>query len=586
MVQKSLLLLLLFLLAGWNHADASIYSIPEIRVDVQVLEDGTLQFTEQRTYRFDGSFSWADYRLPKSGYDEIRNIQVSEQDRNYINENSEDVGTFSVSESKNAFTIKWHYSAADTIRTFTLSYELAGALVIGPEYTDFLWDYLASGREKSTRNFELFINLPGDVSTDQIYAWNRSPSEKTSLQIDGGGLNLTGENLYRNESVRLRTAFPTSLLSSDLITISKPDLTLDQIIRNEQNYTNRIAEQEERDAFIQSIVAPVSGVIAALSIAIFVLLYLKYGKRHKIHMVADQDTLQIPDRTPPALTGKLLYYNYSAPQHLIATVFDLARRGWFIMEEEEEKKKGMFSSEEAGFTISRTDSTPESDLPEWEMLLVRTIEENLVEGKDKFHEIFNLSKTEPYKMYQTWNKEVQSVYDDKGWIDQVSKRGLGWNIAAQVILMGLSIYLLIMSGSPIALFGLMTSAFMAIGSATIPRRTPEGEKMYQRWKNYYNGLKNAKEHEVRMGTLDRHFIYATAFQLSKKRIETILESNDEVMAIFPWILFIPGSTRSPAEITSSVTKLAATGTSTFSGAGSGGGASFGSVGGGASGGAG
>ncbi len=71
-------LLLLFGVGQTSTLYAKSYTIPVIKVDVQVLANGNVRITEHRSYQFDGSYSWADYRLPLQGYEAISNIQVSE----------------------------------------------------------------------------------------------------------------------------------------------------------------------------------------------------------------------------------------------------------------------------------------------------------------------------------------------------------------------------------------------------------------------------------------------------------------------------------------------------------------------------
>ena len=77
-----------------SDISAKEYSIPEIQVDVQINADGTITITEHRTYVYDGSYTWANYRLPKSGYSAIRDISVSENGESYTNLNTEEPGTF------------------------------------------------------------------------------------------------------------------------------------------------------------------------------------------------------------------------------------------------------------------------------------------------------------------------------------------------------------------------------------------------------------------------------------------------------------------------------------------------------------
>jgi hypothetical protein len=53
----------------------------------------------------------------------------------------------------------------------------------------------------------------------------------------------------------------------------------------------------------------------------------------------------IPGRIKPAIIGRLMMQQHTSIQHLTATLFDLARRGWFTIHEEK-KEKSWFSSDE------------------------------------------------------------------------------------------------------------------------------------------------------------------------------------------------------------------------------------------------
>ena len=91
-------------------APAKNYYFPEVRVEIAVDRDGSFRVDEFRTYEFQGSFSWADLRIP---------LVVRREGRSYAATLSE----FSVSDERGAplksetgtgggaFQARWHYSA-------------------------------------------------------------------------------------------------------------------------------------------------------------------------------------------------------------------------------------------------------------------------------------------------------------------------------------------------------------------------------------------------------------------------------------------------------------------------------------------
>jgi uncharacterized membrane protein len=577
----------LLFVTGLSVSQANDYSIPDIRIEVEMMEDGTVRFTEHLTYRFEGSFSWADHRFPREGFSEVTNIRVFEGDTDYINTNTEETGTFSVSQSNRYLIIKWHYNATDTTRTFSVSYDLEGALTTGEEWVEFYWSYLASGRNKSTRNLEIDISLPSEVSADSIHAWSRVPDHLYSMAVEPGSISFRGESISRNQAVMIRTLVPRSLFDADRVVVNEPRLTLERVAEEEEKFLIEQERRAERDEFYASLTIPVTTAIIAISFGIFVFLYRRYGQRHNTKTISDRETVVLPDRTPPAIIGRLMTASATTGNHLTATIFDLARRGWFKIHEEE-TKGGYFSSASSQFRISKTEREPEelSRLPEWEQKLIRFVSGRIDMGSDTFDKLFSGSSSEVTTWFSDWMKKVKEEFDRMNWIDTESKKGVILNIVFQLILASLCVLILIF-GTAFALAGLIFTSLMLAASAAIQRRTKEGQETFRRWLAYRNGLRNADKRTINMEMLGMHFIYATALGLSQSQINTLIKkSPDSAGSIFPWIILIPGSTTSPAAVATTISALSASGSTSFSGSVSGGGASMGAAGGGASSGAG
>lgn len=585
-MKKGLLISLLLVLFCATNLYASDYTIPKIRVDVHITDDGIVQITEHLTYQYDGTFSWAQYSLPMEGFSEIRNIRVSEQDESYINENSEEAGTFSVSRSNESINIKWHYNASDTIRVYSISYELTEALTVGPEVSQFFWNYLSSSRDKSTQQLDVTINLPESISPDELYAWSRIPGYRTTINTDDGEFRFQASDISRRESAEFRVIFPTSVFDQNIVDVTDPNFTLADVIMEEEQRVQKSEEQAERDAFYASITYEVTLVIAFLSILLFIFLYRKYSIRHSTATISDRDTIMIPDQTRPALIGRLMTNQMTTGNHLVATIFDLARRGWFkIREEEPEEKSGWFSigSTKSEFYISRAEKVPSDSTTTDEQMVIDFVNSQIDSGKNEFSKMISQTSAASAKWYAKWQKAVKQRFDDQDWIDKSTYTGITFNIVGQFMLMAGAIFMLLV-GTPMAIIALGTTFLMLIGSFFMIRRTKSGEETYRRWKAYISGLKKADKRTIRMEMMDRHFIYASAFHLSEKQINRLIESSDEatVNMIFPWIILTQDSFHTPASLATSVTALAASGTTSFSGTSGGSGAMSGSAGGGAS----
>ncbi len=569
---------------------AKDYSIPEIEVEVQINPDGTLRLTQHYTYVFDGDFSWANVELKKSGFSAIRDIQVSEGGQHFTNRNSEDPGTFLVEESDEAFNIKWFYEAEDEERVFTVTYTLENAIVIGPEWSEFFWNYVAAGREKSTKEIYISIDLPNSVEAQNLHSWVRNPQSKITRNSAENGFVFQGTDIDNDEAVIKRVVFPTSVFDQSQVSVTDTDFTLEQAEQEEADYLQEQLRKAEEEAYNFNLGVELAVIIAGLSILCFVFLYRKYGTRHDISL-SRRNSLMIPGKQKPALIGWLLMHRNTTGGHLTATLLDLARRNYLVVKESEEKDEEESSwlqedSKDSEFEVSMTDKKPSAELPEWELSLLDFLNEQVKDGKEKLHKIFKGDSTEFSKWFASWKKMIKETGMAQGWIDPESYKGMYWNLGVQSVLVVAAILAAIFTHE-VVLFSAAASLIGILLSMVIIRRTPRGEEVFQTWKAYREALKNAKEYSIPKNHLGQHFIYGTTFGLNQKNIEELFEQNPEAVTAIYWIVFLPGTQNSPSAIASSFSTLAATGSVSASGGSvSGGGASAGAAGGGTSAGAG
>lgn len=582
----SLTLLFLFSTIGISVSSAQQeYQIPEIRIEAEILSNGNVWIQESREYRFQGSFSWADYRLPRKGFDEMNRILVREGDQIYSLSDTEEPGTFSVSQSSGEVIIKWNYSAADTTRIFTLSYELAGAIPHGEQWSEFFWTWIGSGREKSTDRFFATITFPQIIPADSLYFWSRAPADMVRFEHDGAQLSFSAEKVARSQSLPVRILMPVSLFNPDTITEREPGIEPERIIAEEDEIADKALRRAERRAALAELAPGLTILLSLISIGIFIALYRKYGKRYKTKTLSSVSTTMIPDGAGPALVGRLLSFYQTQPIHLTATLFDLARRGWFTLEEKQSQKKWYQSKTESEFIIAATEPSPKESLPEWERMTVDFINSRLLLDKSKLSEVFSGSDSTAMKWYPKWSKSVASAFREQNWKDQESLKGVYLNLFLQVPILVISILLTIF-GSSIGLAAFIVSVIMLASTGAIIRRTKEGEETWLRWRAYRDGLKDTDERILFKGNLDRHFVYAIAFGLREKQLTRLIDlgSQNRDTGLFPWLLIAPGSGSTPVTAAQNLVKHSTL--SATSGGVAGGGASVGSAGGGARGGAG
>lgn len=586
-----ILILLLGISLGIPQSGAAkSYEIPIIRIEVSIQPDGSVRITEHRTYEFNDSFSWADYRLPLKGYSSISNIRVTEKNHAYTNSNSEEAGTFLVQRSDGQVRVQWFYEADDERRTFSISYTLEGAIVVGSKWSEFFWNYISSDREKDTDSLDIQLWLPQSVGSDSIFSWSRGPKSKISLSNSTEGYQVTAADLDEDESVKIRTVFPRSVFNEQLVGVTNPAYTLADAKEDEEKYQKEWTEQQKREARYAGYGKQLALIVSLLSIGFFMVFYRKYGERHSANHVSATQSIMIPGRLKPAVAGWLLQGKNISSLLLVATLLGLARRKYFVIEEQE-PKEGWFGSEEQQFRVKETDTSPSDELTEWEANLKDFVSEQIAEGHDQIDKLFSGSSYSASKWFSVWKTQLNDYCEAKGWYDDKSYKGVYANIAAQVFLLIVSIIATIWAGV-IGIIPITLSLGFLAGSAGIIRRTPEGEATYKRWKAYKEGLKNAETYSLGHELLDKHAIYSVAFGLSEKDIKTVISRDENPSSAFVWfVVYSQNGMQSGSSFAGAFSSMSASGAASFPGSVSAGatgatGASAGAAGGGAAGGAG
>jgi uncharacterized membrane protein len=579
MWSKTLILSIFLIGISFFSTAAKSYEIPDVRVEITINKDGTVHVTEHLTYVFDGEFSWAEYQIPRQGFSAITDIRVRENGNSYINKNTEAPGTFSVAQNDEAIKVRWHYTAEDEKRTFTVSYTLRGALTIGPNWSQFFWNYLSDERDKSTSRLNISIRLPESISADSLFGWSRGPKGQFDLQKSAGAFSVNASNIDDDQFAKVRAVFPSSVLNKSQVSVTDQDFSLDQAQNEERAYQEKREQQIKRQAYLSDLWETLNYIIILFSAAGFYFLYNRYGKRHSTSRFSSTQTIMAPDPIRPAAIGWLLQGRNITGNLLMATVLDLARKGYFNIQEEP-PEEGFLADDKPTFSIERTTKQLSEELQKWEQQIITFIVQRIEEGQQKLHHIFKGTNSEVSSWFTKWKKELKAYAFYQDWIDKQSYTGCYWNIAVQSLLVIASIPALIYAG-PIGLITLFVTMFALIFSFLIIRRTPKGEEVYHQWSNYKDGLKNAGDHNISSDKLDKHFIYGLAFGLGEKELENIIATNADAIPVIAWITFST-NTSSVASVASSFSTLGATGAASFPGTAGATGATASAAGGGAS----
>jgi len=612
----------LLLLGPVAPAAAKSYRFARIDVDITVLPDGTMQFREQRTFDFDGSFSFAWIDIARGGAPEdpaqdprslrytVRNASVSEGDTVFteVPPSSETrSNTFWFAEGAEGWRIQWHYRALDERRTFGISYDVAGHIVAYDDVAELFWRFVGDDRGAPTDEFVARVHLPDWAAPGEVRAWGRGPLEGEVTIVSPREIVWRAPRLGNDENVVGRVAFPSSLVPD---AVQGRGARLPSILRDEQRLADEANAARARSRWL-NIGALLAGIA---SFAVFMLLFAAYGKEHD---VGDPGRYlrDLPHDYPPAIVGYLMRFGEVKPLDMVSTLMDLARRGYLTIGEIREDR-GVFSRKadyEFTITVVRDDL---EGLTLYEAEVLRLLIGAGARDGVSARGLKDWAKADPSSMQKRFTEFKESVKDHAHRLGLVEAR-LGVMSLNLLVIIGagaLGVFTVVSQGDSTILDSFRNApgawlAFVILTgqlalTRTLRQRTREGARHHARWEAFRRFLKDfGRMHEYRPPAVtmwERYLVYAVPLDAAEAVAEAIkIHAPAEIAERgFSWYGFSDGHAGgfaamdgrgfagSVGGITSSLTASAEAAFSTAPSSGSGGGGGFSGGGGGGSGGGG
>lgn len=508
---KILIILLAFLLAPATIF-AKDYSIPSVFIKALINPDGSVEFQEDRTFNFNDSFSFGYYDLPKQGYETLSGIQVLDNGKPLLKNNSESPGTFFVEEFSNYYRIRYFYSAFFEKKTFTFIFTAKGAVKVYEDYGDFYWKLQGTGWDRSIGDFKAEIEFVKPVPTKDYLIWAHGPLSGTFNKFSEYKAILQVKNVPPNTFVESRVLLPTSYFSEAKIIKG----TIKEAVLKEEGKLAAIANTKR---FLVKILPLISILTFITLILIFSQIYYRYGLEFSIpkNFIYYREP---PSKMPPAIVGSILSFNVFNPSFLQATILDLIRRGIVEMKELPSIKR------KKDYTLKLLEDKSDK-IFDFEKVL---IEEILF---DESKEI-TLSKL-PVKI-KKHNNRYKSAFDDFAKkISEEVKNGNYFDKKSEkisLIIIVLGIFITFIS---IPLSGIFHPSFMLLtltgimyifgGIMAIPRRTPKGKEEFDKWmglKTFLRDFSNLKEYCPQSIVLwEEYLVYATVFGVAKNVLRAL-----------------------------------------------------------------
>jgi uncharacterized membrane protein len=574
---KHLFQLFLLLLLS-SPVVAKDWSIDQLTLRALVQPDGTIEFRETRTYRFEGSYSRAEYEIRKQGFDRHYDIEVWMDGVQMTESDSKDPGTFRVRDRSSRVVVEWFYAAEDTSTVFEVRYNVAGAIVAGPEHSELFWTFIGTKWDRSTQASDIRVEFVNAARSATIPFWVEGGiDELLSESGENGKVEIGTGFVPRRDGLRIRMVFPTAWIPDAPITHF--DFTLEQAMADELRKDEQRVVDAQQDVAIAEFINELLPLLIFGPMLTFGYFYHRYGRRFSSPVRIPETGHTPPSDLPPAVASWMVMSGYIYPQAMVATLLDLARRGYITLNSEDEPQR--FGKPKTVTSVALTEQpAKESDLQDFELTLYRYIESHASDGSVRLPDLFPPNKSATTKWYAAWAAQAKANADSRGVYDKASTKGVALSAIVCGVLLIASIFAAAYIGT-LGVIGLVMSSIFLIASFFIYRRTENGEIIYRLWWAYRNGLKSGNKSDLADVTVGRHLVYAIAFGFAGKKLTNILDQMDVDPNSDQW-LSVSGFMHNPALFSSQISGMVA---SASAGVSSASGASAGSAGGGGGGGA-
>lgn len=532
-------LLFLIILCGLMMAvplmadDTRVYEFTDLNITAEVLPDGSMLVSEERTVSFQkGKFSGLYQWIKTDQGIAIEGIVVEENGRPYqFNPGSTygPAGTYYLKREPDRLYIDWSFEAyGPATRTFVLKYKVLNAVKAYSDVAELYYQFVGDEWEKPVQKVLVSLRLPAGAQKEEIRAWGHGPLHgdvqiENAQQVTWNIAPLPGRTFLEG-----RVAFPPQLVP-EIKTVRQEKERLPQILEEETVWAKQ-ANQQRVGGILAVIFAVLlfSGVVAYA-----VYLHWLYGREFQPDFTGDYYR-DLPVSFPPALAGNLWRFGKVETTDLMATILDLARRGLIKIEEYDTEEGLIFKKKGKGYTLIKNGPNylkEKEKLKAYEDLVMNFLfgQVSRIE-RVSFAEIEAFTKREPeYFYHQFWEKWVASVKkeaDQLGFFDQEASlanwkmTGIGIGILFLIMLIAIKIK------STVILVTSAASIMVLIISAIFVRRRSrsavEDYAKLKAFRRFLNDFSNMDKREIPGLILWEHFlVYAVPLGMADKVMEQL-----------------------------------------------------------------
>jgi hypothetical protein len=515
-----LLILATVLLVIALPASAQSKTLVWDRYDVflNIQPNGDLRVTERQAINFgNGPFTYGYAIIPLDKTGPITNIAVSDADGHTYQQTDYSIEpyTFWVDQSGNELELRWYFPPVENAtRSYDLSYTAKDAVRIYDSGDKLQWIAIDNQRDFPINQATVTVNLPPGASF---------------LDIDSAGVEANWQQGDNGQSVQY--VAQRRMSTSDRFEIGV-EFTHGIVPAEPPAWQAEVDRQEFYDLNVRPALNLGVGLLAVLialggPLLVYLLWYTR-GRDPNIGPVPDTIS-EPPDTLSPGVLGSLVD-EQADMQDIVATIVDLARRGYLKIEETEEK--GFFGLSSKDFVFRKTDQS-EGDLRRYE----KRIMNGIFPGNRKERELSSLRNKFYKKLPKIQDDLYQELVDNglfKRRPDKTRAKWTGIGIVALVLTFVLGILIVPLSQYAGAFPCLAVSLGMGgvalmVAGRFMPVKTVKGAEATAKWnafKNYLAQIDKMSDMGNAAELFEKYLPYAIAFGMNQSFVNKFARLAD------------------------------------------------------------
>lgn len=470
-------------------------------VTINVTTDGELLVEERQSITFtSGSFHFGYRTIPLDKTDGIVDLEVWEGDVRFQPSSSRNEYTFSAGQEGNELIVYWYFPyTSNSSHTYTFRYTVQGGVRMNEQEGDSIfWKAVPPDHSFPIRNSVVTVRFPSGVDLGDIVSYGTS----TEKVVEEETVTFVAQReIPAGQEMEIGVAF-----GPGLITGAKSDW-----------------QTHDEQAGTYNLVFGAVGLLLLVGglLGILLLWYAR-GRDPEVGLVAEYLS-EPPSSAPPGVAGTLVDERADM-QDVIASLVDLARRGYLEMVETQ-TSGGLFGlGSSTDFTFRRTEKDWHDLLPFERTILEKVFgsrtQRDLSDLKNKFYSAIPQIRKGLYKQTVA-NKYFRTDPDT------VRGRYAGAGIGLLVLTAGVG-FLAVSLLNQVA--GAVVCPFVGVGVAAVtliivgqamPVKTRHGAEETAKWKAFKRYLQDIERYahlEEATDQFDRYLPYAIAFGIERSWI--------------------------------------------------------------------